>query len=270
MRLRGGQGWIPLVLAGKTCSTVVPKPDIRIGSFWFRVTSQWGIKVRLGPSRKAGSIKTDDGIYFRFECGEFLRASEVVTIFHDHAPPESYAKLYRNRHVRLNQEDGDYRQFLSLTTPAEWVQVHSGGNLFLEECGSEPKILRHKEGWRYNVLIDAGVTVRSGPSVDAEATGVSLLVGESVLITERVMIPGEDMTWLRLKDGEGWVCDSDSHGRATMIAHSLRHRSSDFLRPHKTTRPERDEIAYRSIVARLFHEGRPGSNAELPNSTYTK
>jgi hypothetical protein len=199
-----------------------------------------------------------------------LRSSEVVTIFHDHAPSESYAKLYRNRHVRLNQEDGDYRQFLSLTTPAEWVQVHSDDKLFLEECRAEPKILRHKEGWRYNVLNDAGVTVRNGPSFDAEATGVSLLVGESVLITERVMIPGEEMTWLRLKDGEGWVCDSDSYGRATMIAHSLRHRTHDFFRPQKTTRPDRDEIAYRSIVARLFHEGRPVSNAGLPYNTHTK
>lgn len=270
MRLRGGQGWIPLVLSGKTVSAVIPKPDIRTGSFWFRVTTQRGIKVRLGPSRKAGSIKTDDGNYFRFECGEFLRASEVVTVFYDRAPSESYAKLYRNRHIRLNQDDSDYRQLLSLTTPAEWVQIHSDGSLFLEECGAEPRISRHREGWRYNVLADSGVMVHVGPSFNAEASGVRLLAGESVLITERVTAPGEEMTWLRLKDGEGWVCDSDSHGRAAMIAHSLRHRANDFFRPEKAARPERDEIAYNSIVARLFQDGRPGSIGGLPNATYTK
>lgn len=240
-----------------TVSAVISKPDIRLGSFWFRVTSRRGIKVRLGPSRKAGSIKSDDGIYFRFECGEFLRASEVLTIFHNHdEPSECYAKLYRNRHVRLNTDDSEYRQLLSLTTPAEWVQVYSDDKLFLEECGAEPEILRHREGWRYNVIADAGVSVQQGPSLNAEETGVHLLVGESVVITERVTAPGEQVAWLRLKDGEGWVCDTDSHGQPAMIAHSLRHRT----RPQKANRPEREEIAYNSIVARLFHDGVPGSD----------
>lgn len=238
-------------------SAAIPKPDIRIGSFWFRVSARPGIKVRLGPSRKAGSIKSDDGTYFRFECGEFLRASEVVTVHHDHGPSESYAKLYRNRHVRLNADDGDYRQLISLTTPAEWVQVHSDISIFLEECGAEPQISRHREGWRYNVVADHGIDVRTGPSFDAEASGVSLLVGESVLITEQVIAPGESITWLRLKDGEGWVYDKDVYGRNVMIAHSLRHRP--FVRPQKSSRPEQEDIAYNTIVARLFHEGAPGS-----------
>jgi len=239
-----------------TVSVVISQPDIRLGSFWFRVTSRRGIKVRLGPSRKAGSIKSDDGIYFRFECGEFLRASEVLTIFRNHdEPAESYAKLYRNRHVRLNGDGSDGRQLLSLTTPAEWVQVFSDDKLFLEECGAEPEILRHREGWRYNVVADSGVSVRKGPSLIAEEMGVHLLVGESVVVTERVTAPGEEVAWLRLKDGEGWVCDTDSHGRPAMIAHSLRHRT----RPQKAARSEHDEIAYNSIVARLFHDV-PGSD----------
>ena len=237
-------------------SAVISKPDIRLGSFWFRVTSRRGIKVRLGPSRRAGSIKSDDGIYFRFECGEFLRASEVITIFHDHdEPSECYAKLYRNRHVRLN-DSSEYRQLLSLTTPAEWVQVFCEDRLFLEECGAEPEILRHREGWRYNVVADSGVEVRMGPSLNAESTGVELLVGESVVVTERVTAPGEEVAWLRLKDGEGWVCDTDLNGRTAMIAHSLRHRH----RLQKAARPEREDIAYNSIVARLFHDGVPGSD----------
>lgn len=245
-----------------TVSAVIDKPDIRLGSFWFRVTSRRGIKVRLGPSRKAGSIKSDDGIYFRFECGEFLRASEVLTIFYNHdEPSECYAKLYRNRHVRLNNDDSDYRQLLSLTTPAEWVQVFSDDRLFLEECGAEPEILRHREGWRYNIVSDAGVVIRKGPSLGAEETGIHLLVGESVVVNERVTAPGEDVAWLRLKDGEGWVCDKDSHGQPVMIAHSLRHRA----RPQKAGRPERDDIAYNSIVARLFHDGVPGSDVGVPN-----
>lgn len=248
-------------------SVVIPKPDIRLGSFWFRVTSRRGIKVRLGPSRKAGSIKSDDGVYFRFECGEFLRASEVLTIFRNHdEPSECYAKLYRNRHVRLNGDGSELRQLLSLTTPAEWVQVFSDDRLFLEECGTEPEILRHREGWRYNVVTDAGVAVRRGPSLNADELGVRLLVGESVVVTERVTAPGVDTAWLRLKDGEGWVSDTDSRGRPAMIAHSLRHRT----RPQKAPRPGHDDIAYNSIVARLFHDGVPGSDSRDMSAARTQ
>lgn len=68
VRLRGGQGWIPVHSGEKIVSAEIPKPEFRFGSFWFRVQLSRGIKARLGPSRKAPSIKSEDGIYFRFEC----------------------------------------------------------------------------------------------------------------------------------------------------------------------------------------------------------
>ncbi len=252
-RLRGGQGWIPRSLNGKPVTEIISAPETRFGSFWFRVQDRNGIKVRLGPSRRAPSIKSEDGLYFRFECGEFLRASEVVTFFRQNAPFECYAKLYRNRHVRLYAGHGEIRPLSSLTVQAEWVQVFGQQELFLEECALEPRIERHQQGWRYNVVLDARVQVRKGPSFDAESNGVMLLGGESVLINERVTGPDDTVTWLRLRDGQGWVYNIDSDGETLMIPHSLRHRTGALGRPTKTGRPEHDDIAYNTIIARLFH-----------------
>jgi len=104
-------------------------------------------------------------VYFRFECGEFLRASEVLTIFSDTGEPvQCFAKLYRNRHVRMQAGNDEFRHLASLTTQAEWVQVYFEDELFLEECAAEPRIERHKQGWRYNVVPDDGVAVRKGVS----------------------------------------------------------------------------------------------------------
>jgi hypothetical protein len=261
VRLRGGQGWVPLQSEnGKPTTTRVVRPDLRFGSFWFRVQSSRGIKVRLGPSRRAPSIKSEDGMYFRFECGEFLRASEVITIFSDNGEPvESFAKLYRNRHVRMHATIGhdDYRPLPCLTTQAEWVQVYFENELFLEECGEEPRIERHKQGWRYNVVPEDGIAVRKGPSFAAEKTGIILFGGESVVINERVIPPGtEKITWLRMKDGQGWIHDLNDEGQTIVIAHSLRHRTQLTNRPRKPAIPttkDGNEIAYNTIIARLFH-----------------
>ena len=265
VRLRGGQGWVPRQINGKPLLETVPPPDFRFGSFWFRVQSGNGIKVRLGPSRRAPSIKSDDGVYFRFECGEFLRASEVMTVFDaKNSPSECFAKLYRNRHVRLYAGHGEVRQLASLTVQAEWVQVFNEEELFLEECAAEPRIERHRQGWRYNVVLDARVQVRKGPSFLAEANGVVLLGGESVLINERVTGPGETITWLRLKDGQGWVHNIGSEGEALMIPHSLRHRTAG--RPSKPGKDGHEDIAYNTIIARLFHSDLPdGNHKEINN-----
>lgn len=266
-RLRGGQGWIPLSFLGERYSVVLePPPEVRIGSFWYRVQAEGGIKVRRGPSRGARSIKTDDGgEHFRFECGEFLRASEVCTIFGrdrgggggggtgaDVAPaegrdrgaataggakqsPECFAKLYRNSHIqthRLSQarNGGTHRSLDSLACPGEWVQVYGNGRLYLEECINPPRIERHREGgWRYNSVSEAGVRVRRGPSPLAEPVGKVLRAGESVLVNERVTGHGERATWLRLSDEGGWVHDTDGDGEVVMIAHSLRHRTKKEL-----------------------------------------
>jgi endonuclease/exonuclease/phosphatase (EEP) superfamily protein YafD len=53
-----------------------------------------------------------------------------------------------------------------------------------------------------------------------------LLAGESVLINERVKAPGDSVSWLRLKDGQGWVHYQDHDGHTVMVAHSLRHRKT--------------------------------------------
>jgi hypothetical protein len=252
-RLRGGQGWIPRSLIGKPVTEIISAPETRFGSFWFRVQDRNGIKVRLGPSRRAPSIKSEDGVYFRFECGEFLRASEVVTFFRQSSPSECYAKLYRNRHIRLYAGHGEIRPLSSLTVQAEWVQVFGSQELFLEECAVEPRIERHKQGWRYNVVLDVRIQVRKGPSFEAESNGVVLLGGESVLINERVTGPDDTITWLRLKDGQGWAHTVNADGEALMIPHSLRHRTGPLGRPTKSGRPEQEDIAYNTIIARLFH-----------------
>ena len=239
VRLKGGLGWIPLQTSNKVLCGRIHPPERRRGSFWFRVQAPRGIRVHRGPSKKASSIRSDDGSYFRFECGEFLRASESITLFsQDGSPIESFAKLYRNRHVQQYKEGG----LECLIASAEWVLVYNEDHLFLEECAEEPRIERLKQGWRYNVIPDAGVTVRKGPSFASESTGVVLLGGESVLVNERVTPAGEELTWLRLKDGVGWVYDRDDQGQLILLAHSLQHR-----------RKGRDDIAYNAIVARLFH-----------------
>eukprot|EP00980_Cylindrotheca_fusiformis_P020725 scaffold7738_cov133-Cylindrotheca_fusiformis.AAC.34 len=251
-RIRGGQGWIPRFVQGKPVVETIDSPDIRFGSFWYRVKDKDGIKVRLGPSRRSPSIKSDDGVYFRFECGEFLRASEVVTFLRDQVPYESFAKLYRNRHVRLQNSEGGVRQLASLTTQAEWVQIFGSDQVHLEECVTEPRIERHRQGWRYNVVLDVRIPVRKGPSFGADPNGAVLLGGESVLINERVIGPDENVTWLRLKDGQGWVHNVGNEGEALMIPHSLKHRKSTRGRQAKS-RNGGDDIAYNTIIARLFH-----------------
>lgn len=252
-RLAGGQGWIPLIKTGKSLLTPIVPPEFRFGSFWFRVQAGRGIKVRLGPSIRAPSIKSDDDVHFRFECGEFLRASEIMTVFSDTGRPvESYAKLYRNRHVQLHNGHEEHRQLQSLTAQSEWVQIYNEKELFLEECASPPRIERHKQGWRYNVIPDDGLPIRKGPSFASETTGTRLFGGETVLINERVAPAGDKITWLRMKDGEGWLHDVDDTGIQVVIPHSLRHRARTIARSNRGADPN-EQVAYNTIIARLFH-----------------
>lgn len=234
------------------------EPQIRLGSLWFRVLSPRGIKVRLGPSRRATSIKSEDDVYFRFECGEFLRASEVVA--YRGSACDSFAKLYRHRHLKLHGDSGAYRSLPSLTAPAEWVQVMADDYRYLQEC-AEPQIQRHRDGWRYNVVRESGVAVRKGPSFAADVTNIQLLAGESLLVNERVAPPSEPIVWLRLKDGHGWVHDVAEDGEQIMVAHSLWHRTRGTLKSKKEE-DEAGDQAYKAIVARLFknkeEEGQDG------------
>ena len=83
-------------------------------------------------------------------------------------PVDSYfANLYRNRHIRMHAAHDEMRSLACLTTQAEWVQVYYDEELFLEECTVEPRIERHRQGWRYNVITDDGIAVREGVSTDS-------------------------------------------------------------------------------------------------------
>ena len=281
-RLRGGQGWLPLFAGGKPTCIVCPRanpPSSRFGSFWFRVQSKRGIKVRLGPSTRAPSIKSSDGLYFRFECGEFLRASEVMTVYYDdrhgRTLSESFAKLYRNRHVRLNdavQGEGDFRRLTSLTAPAEWVQIHDDdkNEQYLQECTTgSPRIERHKQGWQYKVITRSRIAIRKGPSFDAEISDQFVANEDSIVISERVTSPADDgVTWLRLKEGQGWLHDTDRDTREkVLIPSTFRHRTvSTNMRPSKARRPEGQQVdkqvAYNTIIARLFHNDLPHDHTQ--------
>jgi hypothetical protein len=153
--------------------------------------------------------------------------------------------------LHLGQDE--CRSLVFLTTQAEWVQAYCGSDLFLVECALEPRIERHKQGWRYNVLPEDGVAVRRGPSFASEKTGVILFGGESVVVNERVTPSGDTISWLRMKDGQGWIHDVNETGEHVVIAHSLRHRAQS-TRPRKPDfQREGTDIAYNDIIARLFN-----------------
>ncbi|KAL7441554.1 hypothetical protein ACHAXM_008124 [Skeletonema potamos] len=203
------QGWIPRSLGGITYSVETGVPDIRIGSIWFRVKCSSGIDVRHGPSLNAPSISSENGDLFRFECGEYLRASEVVTFFdkqRERSFPvkECYAKLYRQNRATNDSNQPLLNRYLSLQSyPGEWVQVFGNGQLILEECSDAPSIERDRNGWRCTAVNE--VQVRAGPSFQAGGTAFSIRNGQEFIVVEKVACHGEQITWMRLKNHEGWV-----------------------------------------------------------------
>jgi hypothetical protein len=171
-----------------------------------------------------------------------------------------------------------FRILPSLTVRAEWVQVFSGDEVYVEECTSEPRIERCREGWRYNVIVAdsvGGIAIHRGPSYTAEKTGIVLYGGQIVIINERVFPADDNVVWLRLKETNGWIPDRAEDGTEVIVPHSLlRHRSrhtqhqtvtNDAIstvdnqvtsRPQKPPPPpptEKEAIAYNTIIARLFH-----------------
>lgn len=252
-----------------------------------------GIKVRKGPSRRASSIESEKGQSFRFECGEFLRASEIITFYgtsdastttpsnplHQNANEqmlpfsECFAKLYRNSKPRRDMEDSkspsgknssgsqlstaSFRSLSDLATPGEWVQVHINGKHYLEECKDPPSISRHFDGWRYHAVRET--IVRRGPSflADELPRNKMLRTGDSVLVNERVTAFQDKVTWLRLKDGQGWVHDIGPHDELVMIAHSQAIRNgkkkSSVNRPfNDASSTATSNATYNSIISRLF------------------
>jgi hypothetical protein len=213
----------------------VDPPDIRVGSFWFRVSQRSGLEVRYGPLSSAPVIASHNGATFRFECGEFLRASEVMTVFCRPKPnefasataTECFAKLYRrSSHFSGNDLSqtllGRFSSLQSLTSPGEWVQVHGHGDLFLEECSAAPIIERNRDGWQYTVVCGGNVElhIRTGPSLQANILGELKCEDKVFLVTEKVTADGDQTDWLRLKSG-GWLCSRGYGGKALVQAVSL-------------------------------------------------
>ena len=203
------QGWIPRSLGGTSYSVETGTPEIRIGSFWLRVKCSSGIDTRHGPSLNAPSISAENGASFRFECGEYLRASEIITFFdkqHGRSFPakECFAKLYRKNRSTNDSNQPLLNRYMSLQSyPGEWVQVFGNGQLILEECADAPSIERDRNGWRCTAVNT--VQVRGGPSFQAGGTALSIHNGQEFFVVEKVTCPGEQITWMRLKSGEGWV-----------------------------------------------------------------
>ena len=205
----------------------VDTPDIRVGSFWFRVSSRSGVDVRHGPSVSAPIIKSESGATFRFECGEFLRASEVITVFEKSKPSvECYAKLFRrNNCPKDNNSDQSllnlFTSLDSFATHGEWVQVHGHGELFLEECAATPTIVRSRDGLQFSMTCDAGdnggLHVYAGPSLQADIVRELNCEGKIFLVTEKVSCDGEDASWLRLKSG-GWISSIGRNGKSVVRA----------------------------------------------------
>jgi len=278
--LSGGQGWIPRQINGELFSFKIEPPIIRQGSFWFRVSTKKGIKVRQGPSRRASSIQSESGQSFRFECGEFLRASQTITIFgspdtdtnaktdrnNNNPFSECFAKLYRNSNNKSTHGNGVptssssivNRSLSELSVPGEFVQVHINQKYYLEECHDPPSIARHFDGWWYHALRDT--YIRKGPSFALKDDLIRLKAGESVWVNERVKGSHEKVTWLRLKDGRGWVHDinpqqnelimtSKQIGMSTRRIYGKRMTGNDTTDAVSTAT---STTTYNSIMSRLF------------------
>lgn len=212
----------------------VDPPEVRTGSFWFRVSKPSGLEVYHGPSSHASIIVSNNGAAFRFECGEFLRASEIMTVFPkpnlngSTTTPECYAKLYRrsNTFNRNNVSEqtmlGRFSVLHSFISPGEWVQVHRNGELLLDECSAAPLIERNRDGWQFAVIgiTNKDLQLRSGPSIQAEILGELDCDAKVFLVTEKVTAPSDPADWLRLKSG-GWLYSVGFDGKPIVQALSM-------------------------------------------------
>ena len=256
----------------------VDAPEIRVGSFWFRVKSPSGLDVKHGPSQDAPVIKTENDISFRFDCGEYLRVSEILTVFNKRIPgesedrcddgaPECFAKLYRRRNLFNNENDTSqklldrYSSLSSITTPGEWVQVHTGdGKIFLEECLAAPTIERNRDGWHYNLICDNGLNVRCGPSFQANIVD-ELTYNQSIIVTEKVTANGEQSTWLRLRTG-GWVCSIDSDTGQAVVQEAgsvLSNEGRQYNEDDKNNNSARSQRMVRQILS----QGSRGARGDI-------
>jgi hypothetical protein len=216
-------------------------PEVRRGSFWFRVVSKNGITVRQGPSRRANTIQSEKGEVFRFDCGEILRVSEILSFgcsvqtedFQDESV-EIFAKLYRN--PKVSKVCNHNVSISAVVQQGEWVPVYVGNRHYIEECIGKPTIERNVDGWMYEVVCYAGAKIRRGPSLSAEPTEYRLKLNDIVSISERVIEPnGGGIIWLKLKDGRGWTSnkEEDHNERLVMRLHSALGDRCDPLLPQE-------------------------------------
>jgi hypothetical protein len=258
VRLYNGEGWIPQHLGDEVFADEVVAPEIRTGSFWFRVSKRSGLEVYHGPSSHAPIIVSNNGAAFRFECGEFLRASEIMTVFSkpnltgSTTTPECYAKLYRRSNTFSGNNDSDqtllgrFSVLQTFISPGEWVQVHKNGELFLEECSAAPLIERNRDGWQFAVICSSDLQLRSGPSIQAEILGELKCDAKVFLVTEKVTAPGDPADWLRLKSG-GWLYSVGFDGKPTV--QSLSMSSSQRLNTSNNIQSQR-------MVRQILDKGR--------------
>lgn len=218
-------------MGDETFADEVNPPEVRTGSFWFRVSKRSGLEVYHGPSCNAPIIMSNNGAAFRFECGEFLRASEIMTVFSkpnlngSTTTPECHAKLYRRSNTFSGNNDSDETLLgrfstLPFISPGEWVQVHKNGELFLEECSAAPLIERNCDGWQFAVICSSDLQLRSGPSIQAEIRGELKCDAKVFLVTEKVTAPNDPAEWLRLKSG-GWLYSVGFDGKPIVQALSM-------------------------------------------------
>ena len=214
VRLCDDGQWIPRylkhVLVLQLC-----QPNIQNGSYWFRVSAINGIDVKRGPSMDAPNINV------RFECGEFLRASQIVSF-----ESESYCKLYRNHNNS------------SIWVPSEWVPIHCAKDQkFLVSESIPPKIVRKSN--KYEIVKDTATSI--GPSF--KLPPLTLLKTNTVVYISEIVIQNKDDEWLRLKDGSGWIHNHISDPNVRLIKDNHNEQAQSTTTHH---------TSYTNLISRFF------------------
>jgi hypothetical protein len=105
--------------------------------------------------------------------------------------------------------------------------VHDSDELYLEECSAPPSVERNRECWRCSAI--QNINVRLGPSFRADLTGKVILAHEEFYVSEKVTASGDQVTWFRLKNNDGWVHSITESGDAAVHCHITEY-SRKFVR----------------------------------------
>mmetsp|Transcript_72476 Transcript_72476/g.172778 ORF Transcript_72476/g.172778 Transcript_72476/m.172778 type:complete len:756 (+) Transcript_72476:37-2304(+) len=113
----------------------------------------------------------------------------------DEGPSHIKPKLQRSRNFAVEQSSSHSQDF--------------------ESSVSDPTPGCTQGNWRYACVQKSGINVLEGPSTLRGSTGSSVSFGSVVKVCERGCIghgDEEDIMWLRLTDGSGWLPDRDHQG----------------------------------------------------------